>query len=62
MSDITQAAKLALTALEVLKDFNKLPPSDVGFAETAIQGLRSALNPKEKKHKSSDEEESESTP
>ena len=40
---LKEAAELALKALEVVREFNKLPSFDEGFVDNAISALRDAL-------------------
>lgn len=40
---LKEAAELALKALEVVREFNKLPSFDEGFVDNAINALRDAL-------------------
>lgn len=45
MSELKSAAELALTTLDLIKTFYKLPPSDLGLIERSIEHLKTALNP-----------------
>jgi len=44
-SDLKSAAELALTTLDLIKTFYKLPPSDLGLVEKSMDHLKLALNP-----------------
>jgi hypothetical protein len=44
MGDLKHAAEVAYKALELVREFNKLPPFDEGFVDTAIELLRNALH------------------
>lgn len=44
-SDLKSAAELALTTLDLIKTFYKLPPSDLGLVEKSMDRLKLALNP-----------------
>ena len=44
-SDLKSAAELALTTLDLIKTFYKMPPSDLGLIERSIDHLKLALNP-----------------
>ncbi len=45
MSELKSAAELALTTLDLIKTFYKLPPSDLGLIERSMEHLKTALNP-----------------
>lgn len=51
---LKEAAELALKALEVVREFNKLPSFDEGFVDNAIDALRDALANKVEEEQDSD--------
>lgn len=44
-AELTKAAEMALKALELVREFNPMPPCDEGFVDDAIRNLKVALTP-----------------
>jgi len=43
-AELKHAAEVACKALQLVREFNTLPPADEGFVDAAIELLRNALN------------------
>jgi hypothetical protein len=44
MGDLKHAAEVAYKALQLVREFNRLPSFDEGFVDTALELLRNALH------------------